>query len=79
MWGLSSHLLQGAIVSPGMVVSSPVGTQGCWWFVPRALFSGDEVGIPWPAPCCPGCLTAVGCTEGKARGGFILLGQPRRG
>lgn len=61
--GLSSAQLQGTVLFPSMVASSPVGTQDCWWLALRALHSRAEMGMPWPAP----------------RGGVILLGWLRWG
>lgn len=79
MCGLSSTQLQGTLLSPSMVASNPVGTQVHWWLAQRALFSGAEMGMLWPAPCSPGCSVAVECTAGESTWWFYTTGVAQAG
>lgn len=47
MCGLSSAWLQGTLLSPTVVASSPIGSQDRWWLVLHALCSRAEVGMRW--------------------------------
>lgn len=79
MCGLSSARLQGTLLSPSMVTSNPVSTQDRQRLALRALCSGAEVGMPWPAPCSPGCSAVVGCTEVESTRWLYTAGMAQAG